>query len=35
MIGYVYKTINKITGEFYIGKRESRLDLKERSIYLG
>ena len=35
MIGYVYKTTNLITGQFYIGKREFRKDAESRKIYYG
>lgn len=34
-IGYVYKTTNTLTGEFYFGKREYRLDKNRTFIYLG
>ena len=35
MIGYIYKTTNKITGQFYIGKREYIKDEDSASIYYG
>ena len=35
MIGYIYKTINNITKEFYIGKREYQKDAYQTDEYLG
>lgn len=34
-IGYIYKTTNKITGEYYFGKREYQKDTQETDVYLG
>lgn len=35
MIGYIYKTTNLITGQYYYGKREYRKDLESNTLYLG
>lgn len=35
MIGYVYKTTNNITGEYYFGKRLYASDKSKRTIYYG
>ena len=35
MSGYIYKTTNNITGDFYIGKRYNYRDVGLREVYLG
>ena len=35
MLGYIYKTTNIITGDFYIGKRYTHSDTNLKEVYLG
>ena len=35
MLGYIYKTTNKLTGDFYIGKRYIANDIHMNHVYLG